>query len=105
MNTWKTTETYVIGLSQTNLLQIEYNFNWSAGNAEIARVRHGARYIEEATLFPNKDTAIEVLNEIIARAESISFVAPSIFESIIDGNDIDVSQLHIYPLKIGKEIQ
>ena len=97
------TNVYVIGLSRTNLLYIEWGINWSNGVAKVNSI-YGVRYLEEATLIGTEKDAYETLQEIKENYENIVVVCPNIVEACITGGSIDPEKLHIYEVDIGKEI-
>ena len=98
------TNVYVIGLSRTNLLHIEWSMNWSNGTAKVNSITHGVRYLEDATLIPGEKEAYETLQEIKENYENIVVICPNIVEACITGGGIDPEKLHIYEVNIGKEI-
>lgn len=98
------TDVYVIGLSRTNLLRIEWGMNWSNGEAKVNTITHGISYLEEATLIGSEKIAYETLQEIKDNYENIVVICPNIVEACINGGDIDPEKLHIYEVNIGKEI-
>ena len=100
----KMTDSYVIGLSPCNLLDIEFGFEWGDGAVKIRKIMHGMINIDEATIIGGEKRAYQVLQEIKDRYDQITVVAPTILESCIHGNDIDVEKLHIYEVKIGREV-
>ena len=98
------TDAYVIGLSKTNLLYIEWGINWSNGVAQVNSITYGARYLEEATLIGTEKDAYETLQEIKDNYENIVVICPNIVEVCVNGGGIDPEKLHIYEVNIGKEI-
>ena len=97
--------TYVIGLSKTNLLQIEFGMNWSNGQTSVQRITWGVQYIDEATMLPGKNVAMETLQEIKDNYDKILVFAPTVFEALVNGDDIDVNKLHIYKVELGREVE
>lgn len=98
------TDSYVIGLTPRNLINIEFGFNWSNGAIPIQRITHGFRNVDEATIIGGLDNAKDVLKEIQDRYNEIGCYARTILESLIDGNDIDPMKLHIYEVRVGREV-
>lgn len=100
----KMTDSYVIGLSPYNLLDIEFGFDVNGGKVYIRKITHGMMHVDEATIIGGEQNAYEVLQEIKDRYDHIQVVAPTILESCINGNDIDPEQLHIYEVHVGREV-
>ena len=100
----KMTDSYVIGLSPYNLLNIEFCFDWNSGNVIVNRIYHGMMNIDEATIIGGEENAYQVLKEIQDRYGTICVFAPTIIQSLVDGNDIDPMQLHIYEVNIGRKV-
>jgi hypothetical protein len=98
------TDSYVIGLSPNNLLVIGCRWNYDIGSAIISNITHGIVHIDEATIIAGKQNAYDTLKEIQDCYSDIHVTAPTILEEIIDGNDIDPMQLHIYEVTVGKEV-
>lgn len=98
------TDSYVIGLTPRNLIEIEFDFNWNNGEPFIRKITHGFRHVDEATIIGELKNAHEILKEIQDRYNEINFCARTVLEGIIDGNDIDPIKLHIYEVNVGKEV-
>lgn len=73
--------------------------------AKIQTIRWGVRFIDEATLIPEEKMAYETLQEIKDNYKNICVFAPSVLEACVYGDDIDVDSLHIYEVKLGREIR
>lgn len=99
---------YVIGINQYNLIEIyEHSLYTPDGIIlAISKVVHGNRYIYNATQFCNLEDARKILQEIKDNRNSIHFMRETILESIIEGNDLDVDNLHIYEIdmRITREV-
>ena len=99
---------YVIGLTPFNLLEIQYSNAYCKDGiiTIIDRIWHGVMNIRQATQIPHIEDAKEILQEIKDNKHRIHFVNDTIFESVINGNDIDVEKLHIYEVNIvlSKEV-
>ena len=100
----KMTDSYVIGLSPHNLLDIEFGFDWNSGSVVVRKIFHGMMNVDEATIIGGEENAYKVLKEIQDRYDSIFVSAPTIIQSLVDGNDIDPMQLHIYEVRVGREV-
>lgn len=98
------TNTYVIGLSRSNLLSLEYRFDYKTGEDYLLRITHGLRDLEFATLIEGEETAYKTLQEIKDKYNEVNVVVSNIFEAVVNGNDFDPNQLHIYEVNIGREI-
>lgn len=98
------TDSYVIGLSPYNLLDIKFSLDYNICKVVISEITHGMMNVDEATIIGGEKHAYEILQEIKERYNDIRVVAPTILESIIDGNDIDPMKLHIYEVNVGKEV-
>lgn len=98
------TDSYVIGLSPYNLIDVEFGCNYNSGKMFIRKIVHGLRNIDEATVIGGKKDAQKMLKEIQDRYDEINVSPQNILESIIDGDDIDPMQLHIYEVIIGREV-
>lgn len=98
------TDSYVIGLSPNNLLQIGCKLNYETGYAVISNITHGIMDLDIATTIHGKENAYDALKEIQDCYNDIHVTARTILEGMIDGNDIDPMQLHIYEVIVGKEI-
>ena len=96
---------YVIGLTPLNLLQIQFSDAYCKDGiiTIIQRVMHGVMNIRYATQFPHIEDAEKTLQEIKDNKHSIHFMNNTIFESVIEGDDIDVEKLHIYEVNISIE--
>jgi hypothetical protein len=96
---------YVIGLTPLNLLQIQYSYEYCRDGyvKVINRVMHGVMNLRYATQIPHMEDAKEILKIIKDNKNSIHFLNSSIFESVIEGDDIDVDKLHIYEVNISLE--
>ncbi len=97
-------DSYVIGLSPSQLLNIEFSFDWNTGLSPVSRITYGLMSVSEATIIPGEKNAFEVLQEIKDRKEKISIVAPTILESCVNPDGIDVDKLHIYEVRVGWEV-
>lgn len=97
-------DSYVIGLSPSNLLYIEFRFDYSTGKEPVSRITYGIMHVSEATIIPGKQNALEILQEIKNSRERISVVAPTILESCLNPDGIDVDKLHIYEVRVGWEV-
>ena len=91
--------TYVIGLSPKKLLNIQDHYDYDRNEYYIWRLMHSVPFIE-ATLISGLDDAKHVLNEIQERYNEILIMAPTVFHSVIHGNDFDPMQLHIYRVEL-----
>lgn len=100
----KMTDSYVIGLSPSNLLDIQLCFDFDSEKTVVNKIVHGMMHIDEATIIGGEEYAHELLQEIRERYNDIMVFAPNILESVHDGNDIDPMKLHIYEVNVGKEI-
>jgi len=100
----KQTDSYVIGLSPNNLLFIEFSFDYSTGKEPVSRVTYGIMHVSEATIIPGEKNAFEILQEIKDRRDKISIVAPTILESCLNPDGINVDNLHIYEVRVGWEV-
>lgn len=100
----KMTDSYVIGLSPHNLLDIEFGFDWNSGKAVVRRIYHGMMNVDEATIIGGEENAYQVLKEIQDRYDSILVAAPTIIQALVEGDDIDPMQLHIYEVRVGREV-
>lgn len=100
----KQTDSYVIGRSPYDLLQIEFEFDFSSGKSVINRVVYGVMNVDEATIIPGEKNAFETLQEIKDRRDKISIVAPTILESCVNPEGIDVDNLHIYEVRVGWKV-
>ena len=96
---------YVIGLTPFNLLEIQYSNAYCKDGIVtiINRIYHGVMNIRNATQIPHIQDAKEILQEIKDNKHRIHFMNDTIFESVINGNDIDVDKLHIYEVNISIE--
>lgn len=77
---------YVIGITNRNLIKIEFETMWDGMSLlwdEVRRVKYEC-YLEEATIINNYDEAEEILNEIQNRIAEIDFDNISIIGQIID---------------------
>lgn len=94
---------YVIGLTPFNLLQIEFKAEYTPVDIVtcVFRVTHGIMNITSATQIHRLEDAECILRDIQTHADEIYFHKETILESIIDGNNIDASQLHIYEVNIS----
>lgn len=101
----KAQDSYVIGLSPNNLLFIEFRFDYSTGREPVSRVTYGIMHVSEATIIPGKQNALEILQEIKDSREKISIVAPTIFESCLNPDGINVDNLHVYEVRVGWEVR
>lgn len=97
-------DSYVIGLTPHNLIDIEFGFDWGKGTASIRSITHGFRNVDEATIIGGLDNAKSVLKEIQDRYNEIGCYARTVLESLIDGNDINPIKLHIYEVRVGWEV-
>lgn len=91
---------YVIGLNQYHLIEIHEHSLYSQQGLILAinKVVHGIMYMHNATQFCNLEDARKILQEIKDNRNSIHFTRETILESIIEGNDLDVDNLHIYEI-------
>lgn len=97
-------KTYVIGLSQTSLLEIKWEFNLHEDKSEVSRIVHGVTYVYYATPFDDLDAARDTIKEIQDRYGQIIVRRKNIVESLVHGNDFDPMQLHIYEVRVGWEV-
>lgn len=100
---------YVIGLTQFNLLNIEGQWVYTKEFGMILminKVTHGIMNMCNATQIRSKEDAQKILQEIKDNREGILFRNETILESIIEGNDLDVDNLHIYEIdmRITREV-
>ena len=98
-------KTYVIGLSQINLFNIRWRFNFNNGETEIFSIIHGLTYVDDATHFDDLDNARETVKEIQDRYKQITVRIDNIVDSLVYGNDFDPMQLHIYEVRVGWEVK
>lgn len=87
--------TYVIGLSPIQLLNIQEHLDYDKEEFIIWRVMYGVPF-EEATMIVGLGEAKRVRQEIQDRYDEILVMNSSVLGSILDGNDFDPMQLHIY---------
>ena len=95
------TKLYVIGLSQSNLLEVYTHpvYTREQGYIDaIQQVFHGVDSLYHATQ--------RILQEIKDNRNTIRFTRDTILESVIEGNDLDVDALHIYEvdMRITREV-
>ena len=98
-------KTYVIGLSQTSLLNITWELNLHEGKTGVSHITHGFIGIYNATPFDDLDDASDTIKEIQGRYKQIIVRRENIVESLIHGNDFDPMQLHIYEVRVGWEVK
>jgi hypothetical protein len=96
---------YVIGLSQTNLLNIQWQLNTYECKTEICRIVHGFTCVYDATPFDDLNNARNTIKEIQNRYGQIVVRRDNIVESLVYGNDFDPMQLHIYEVRVGWEVK
>lgn len=94
---------YVIGLSQIDLLNIGWKFDFNEDKTKIYSIIHGLTSVYDATPFNNLDDARDTVKEIQERYEQIIVRSIDIVDSLINGNDFDPMQLHIYEVRVGWE--
>lgn len=99
---------YVIG---TNLEYVKvHTENLISENKEekiVLKVEHGLNFMENPTIFNDKEKANETLKIIIEQKEKIKFENKNILGSVIDGDELDVSKLKVYQMilfDINKDI-
>ena len=95
---------YVIGLSQIDLLNIGWKYDFNDNKTKIFSIIHGFTSVSDATLFDNLNDARDTVKEIQNRYKQITVRADNIVDSIVCGNDFDPMQLHIYELRVGWEV-
>ena len=103
------TKLYVIGLSQSNLLEVYTHpvYTREQGYIDaIQQVFHGVDSLYHATHFCHIEFAQRILQEIKDNRNTIRFTRDTILESVIEGNDLDVDALHIYEvdMRITREV-
>jgi hypothetical protein len=98
-------KTYVIGLSQTNLLNMQWQLNKYEYKTELSHIVHGLTRFYDATLFNDLDDAKNTIKEIQNRYGQITVRHDNIVESLVHGNDFDPMQLHIYEVRVGWEVK
>jgi small nuclear ribonucleoprotein (snRNP)-like protein len=99
---------YVIGLNQYHLIEIYEHSLYTPNDIILAinKVVHGIMHMYDATQFLSLEDAQKILQEIKDNRNSIHFVRETVLESIIDGNELDVDNLHIYEIdmRITREV-
>lgn len=98
-------KTYVIGLSQTNLLSIRWQFNTHEGKTEVCHVTHGFTGIYNATPFDDLSDAKSTVKDIQDRYHNIVVRRDNIVDGLVHGNGFDPMQLHIYEVRVGWEVK
>lgn len=96
---------YVIGLSQIDLLNIGWDYDFNENKTKICSIIHGLTSAYEATPFNNLDDVRETMKEIQNRYEQITVRVDNIVDSIVYGDDFDPMQLHIYEVRVGWEVK
>ena len=98
---------YVIGLNPWSLLTIKreaVTFDFINIESRITKVTHHIDNLGEATLFSKGSEAVDVLKEIKSRYDEIHVEDVSPVGAVLNGNDIDPNDLHIYVLDIIGEV-
>ena len=98
-------KTYVIGLSQFDLLNIGWTFDFNEGKTKICSIIHGLTSAYDATYFENLHDVRDTIKEIQNRYQQITVRMDNIVDSLVYGNDFDPMQLHIYEVRVGWEVK
>ena len=95
---------YVIGVNECDFVNIRSRTMIKQGTckvwSEVERVIYGCS-LSRAKIFPNYDTAAEIVNEIKSRKDEIKFENDSIIGQILDKEherEFDVDALKVYEL-------
>ena len=101
-------EAYAIGLNPNTLLKIEEHVycdsffeNWEI---KVDEIIYGYLPLSSATLFDTLKEAQDILRQIIDNYKNINIRHTSLFYTIINGNDINPRDLHIYKIGIIQEM-
>lgn len=91
---------YVIGVSEYDFIDVKSKIltNYCKIWQEVEKVVYECD-LNEATFFPDYESAVEILNEIQERKSEILFQNQSIIGEILDrGKEFDVGKLKVYRL-------
>ena len=91
---------YVIGVSEYDFIDVKSKIltNYCKIWQEVEKVVYECD-LNEATFFPDYESAVEILNEIQERKSEILFQNQSIIGEILDrGKEFDVDKLKVYRL-------
>lgn len=64
----------------------------------VFKVEHGLNLMENPTIFNDRNLADETLRLILEQKKDIKFENKNIIGSIIDGDELDVSELRVYQM-------
>lgn len=91
---------YVIGVSEYDFIDVKSKIltNYCKIWQEVEKVVYEYD-LNEATFFPDYESAVKILNEIQERKSEIQFQNKSIIGEILDrGKEFDVAKLKVYRL-------
>ena len=95
---------YVIGVNEWSFVNIRSRTMMTQGTckvlSEVERVIYGCS-LSRAKIFPNYNTAAEIVKEIKSRKDEIKFENGNIIGQILDkehGKEFDVDKLKVYEL-------
>lgn len=90
---------YVIGTKLEYIKVHTGNFISEKEEKKIVyKVEHGLNLMENPTIFNDKDLADETLRLILEQKKNIRFENKNIIGSILDGDNLDVSELKVYQI-------
>ena len=90
---------YVIGTPLSYIRVYEANLVSEKEEKNVVfKVEHGLNLTENPTIFNDKELANQTLQNILEQKDNIKFENKNIFDSVINGDTLDVSKLKVYQM-------